>query len=152
MAERDPRTVFVAQNAQLAEAVIKLLAANNIAAEIEQVAPPPSSAFSGLSEEGPQEFPILVTEPKQATEAKDLLTTAENMSLLRAVRDKRAGRTGTVTATCEDCGKSSEWPATAMGTTETCPHCSGYMDIPDPDDDWAGVDFGKEEGEDEAKA
>ena len=152
MAERDPRTVFVAENAQLAEAVIKLLAANNIAAEIEQVSLPPSSAFSGLSAEGPEEFPILVTEPKQAADAKELLTTAENMSLLRAAKEKRATRTGTVTTTCEDCGKSSEWPATAMGTTEICPHCGAYIDIPDPDDDWSGVDFGAEEGEDEAKA
>ena len=37
-----------------------------------------------------------------------------------------------------------------MGTTETCPHCGAYIDIPDPDDDstWADVDFGQEEGED----
>jgi hypothetical protein len=37
-----------------------------------------------------------------------------------------------------------------MGTTETCPHCTGYMDIPDPDDDWSGVDFGDPEGEEKA--
>jgi hypothetical protein len=36
-----------------------------------------------------------------------------------------------------------------MGTTETCPHCSHYMDIPDPDEDWSGVDFDSED--DEAK-
>ena len=30
-----------------------------------------------------------------------------------------------------------------MGTTEVCPHCAGYMDIPDPDDDWSDVDFGE---------
>jgi hypothetical protein len=50
-----------------------------------------------------------------------------------------------VTATCEDCGKSSEWPAAVMGTTEVCPHCGGYMDIPDPDDDFSGMDFGEDE-------
>ncbi len=52
-------------------------------------------------------------------------------------------------AVCEECGKSSEWPAEVMGTTETCPHCQAYMDIPDPDDDWSGVDFG--ESEDDAE-
>ena len=64
-----------------------------------------------------------------------------------AARDPRpaAKRTGTVTAVCEECGKSSEWPATAMGTTETCPHCTAYMDIPDPEDDWSEVDFGEPE-------
>ena len=35
-----------------------------------------------------------------------------------------------------------------MGTTEICPHCNGYMDIPDPDEDWSDVDFGSEEEDD----
>jgi hypothetical protein len=152
MADRDPRTVFVAENAKLAEAVIQLLAANNIAAEIEQPPPPETSAFSGLSQEGPIEFPILVTESKQLDEAKELLTNAENIAALRAIREKRAARTGNVTATCEDCSKPSEWPATAMGTTEVCPHCGGYMDIPDPDDDWSDMDFGEEEDNAESEA
>lgn len=149
MSERDPRTVFVADNAQLAEAALKLLAASGISAEIEQLPPPPISALTGFAEEGPQEFPILVMEPKKVDEAKELLATAENVSLLHAAREKRANRTGNVTAMCEDCGKPSEWPASAMGTTEVCPHCSGYMDIPDPDEDWSDVDFGEEEGEKE---
>ena len=66
---------------------------------------------------------------------------------LYLIREKRASRTGTTTAICEDCGKSSDWPASAMGTTELCPHCQHYMDIPDPDEDWGGVDFGKDEEE-----
>ena len=60
---------------------------------------------------------------------------------------KHAKRTGTVTATCEDCGKSSGVAAAKMGTTEVCPHCGGYMDIPDPEEDWSDVDFGEAEGE-----
>jgi hypothetical protein len=152
MSERDPRTVFVAEDARLAEAVIQLLAANGIAAEIEQAPPAPASALTGLSEEPPGEFPVLVTTAAQVDEAKELLTTAENVATIRAVREKRANRTGTVSATCEDCGKASEWPASAMGTTEVCPHCGGYMDIPDPDEDWSGVDFGDPEGEGEEEA
>jgi hypothetical protein len=150
MADRDPRTVFVAVHPQQAEAVIKILAANGIPAEIEQLPPVPVSALTGLSEEGPQEYPILVTEPKLLDNAKELLTFAVNRELVDAAKNKRASRTGTVTATCEDCGKQSEWPATAMGTTEVCPKCGGYMDIPDPDEDWSDVDFGTED-EDEAK-
>lgn len=147
MADRDPRTVFVADSPRLADAVIQLLTANNIPAEIEETPPVETSALTGMSD-APEEFPILVMDPKKVDEAKELLTSAENQSLLRAVREKRASRTGTVTAVCEDCGKSSEWPAAVMGTTEICPHCNGYMDIPDPDEDWSGVDFGDEEGED----
>jgi hypothetical protein len=153
MAERDPRTVFVAENSQLAEAVIQLLAGSGIPAEIEQPPPVESSAFSGLSVPAHDEFPILVTDPTKVADARELLAMAEKMAAVRAVVEKRAARTGTVTATCEDCGKSSEWPATAMGTTEVCPHCSGYMDIPDPDEDWSDADFGasEEDADDEAK-
>ena len=57
-----------------------------------------------------------------------------------------------MTATCEDCGKPSEWPAVTMGTTDLCPHCGAYMDIPDPDDDWSDVDFGAPEGDEEEEA
>lgn len=60
---------------------------------------------------------------------------------------KRAERTGTVTAVCEECGKSSDWPASSMGTTETCPHCDAFMDVPDPEENWDDVDFGEEDSE-----
>jgi hypothetical protein len=152
MAERDPRTVFVAESAALADAVIQLLAASGIAAEIEQPPPPESSALTGFTESPPEEFPILVTDPTKVQDARELLATAEKMAVVRANVAKRAARTGTVDATCEDCGKTSTWPATAMGTTEVCPHCGGYMDIPDPDEDWSDVDFGEPEGEGEEEA
>ncbi len=151
MAEENPLTVFVAENPQLAEAVIQLLAANNIPAEVGPVAPVETSALTGMSD-APEEFPIIVADEKKAEEARELLATAEKMAAVRATLAKRASRTGTVTATCEDCGKASEWPAAVMGTTEICPHCSGYMDIPDPDEDWSDVDFGAEEGEEEDEA
>jgi len=149
MTERDPRTVFVAENGQVAEAVIQLLAANGIPAEIQQAPLPEQSAFSGLVVPPADEFPILVTEPTKVDEARELLATAEKMAAVRAVVAKREARTGTVTATCEDCNKSSEWPASSMGTTEVCPHCGNYMDIPDPEDDWSGMDFGAAEDEKE---
>jgi hypothetical protein len=151
MADRDPRTVFVAENARVADAVIQLLAAHGIPAEIEQPAPPESSALTGMSSEPAEEFPILVTDPKKLSDARELLTGAENLAAVRAEAAKRAARTGTVTATCEECGKPSEWPAAVMGTTEVCPHCSAYMDIPDPDEDWSGVDFGEAEDENDEK-
>jgi hypothetical protein len=147
MAERDPRTVFVADSPALAEAVLQLLAGHGIPAEIEQPPPPETSALTGFSDAPPEEFPILVTEPTKVDEARGLLATAEKIADVRANVAKRATRTGTVTATCEDCGKPSEWPAKSMGTTEVCPHCGGYMDIPDPDEDWSDVDFGAPEGE-----
>jgi rRNA maturation protein Nop10 len=148
MTERDPRTVFVADSAKLADAVLELLAVNGIAAEIQAVPPPPTSALTGLAEEGtPEEYPIVVTDSAKLDEARELLSTAEKIATVRAIANKRAERTGTVKATCEDCGKESEWPATSMGTTELCPHCGAYMDIPDPDDDWGEMDFGEPEAD-----
>jgi hypothetical protein len=147
MAEGNPLTVFVAENSDLADAVLKLLGSAGI--EAEAASPPPkaeSEPITGITElVTSDEIEIRVTNLKQVEAAKELLTSAVNAAALREVRDKRANRTGTVSAVCEDCGKSSEWPASDMGTTENCPHCGAFMDIPDPDDNWDGVDFGEDE-------
>lgn len=148
MAEENPLTVFVAESQQVAEAVVGLLAANGIPAEVH--VPPidtTSEPLTGASEVvfRNTEFEVRVTAETKLTEAKELIASAVGAGAVRAVREKRAARTGSVTATCEDCDKSSEWPAEVMGTTETCPHCGSYMDIPDPDEDWSGVDFGEAE-------
>ena len=88
----------------------------------------------------------------QAAAARELI--AAEREAVRDVQDrlqKRAARTGTVAAVCEECGKGSDWPAAEAGHTDNCPHCGAYLDIPDPDgeDDWSGVDFGAEGAEDE---
>jgi hypothetical protein len=150
----DPRTVFVADDPKLADAVVQLLAGKGIEAEaVSQPGHTESDPLTGASAGvTPEDFEIRVTDPKKADAAKELLGEAVAASLRQAIREKRASRTGTVTATCEDCGKASEWPASAMGTTDICPHCQGYMDIPDPDDDhWSDVDFGEDEEENEGE-
>jgi hypothetical protein len=144
----DPRTVFVADSRRVADVVIELLAANGIAAEHGASAPHLETGLFGASETVPaEEFPVLATDPKRADDARELLSLAVNKALVKGAQEKRAARTGTVQATCEECGHVSEWPATAMGTTETCPKCGAYMDVPDPDDDWSGVDFGSPDEE-----
>jgi hypothetical protein len=151
MAEQHPQTVFVAENPRVAEAVIRLLAGIGVSAEI--VEPPPateSQPITGITDMvTPDSFEVRVTDSDKVAAARELLDSAAAAVAVAAVREKRATRTGTVTAVCEDCGKSSEWPATAMGTTENCPHCGAYMDVPDPDDDWGGIDFGTEDEGDE---
>jgi hypothetical protein len=144
-AEADPRTVLSTDSPKVADTVIEWLAAEGIAAEL--IVPRPSSdPLTGLTE-GPaeEELEVRVIDVAKVEDARKLLSDAQRTARLHAIRDERAKRTGTVTAVCEECGKSSEWPATAMGTTETCPHCTAYMDIPDPEDDWSGVDFGEPE-------
>jgi hypothetical protein len=153
MSDRDPKCVFVADNDALADAVVKLLASEGVASEA--VAPPPkteSEPITGMTEMiTPDEIEIRVLDATQVKAAKEVLTSAANAAAIRSAREKRANRTGTVTAECEDCGKSSEWPASAMGTTVVCPHCGQYMDIPDPDDDWSDVDIGEDDEDKEPK-
>ena len=153
MDEPNTSTVFVADDIKVAEAVIQFLASQNIPAEVYgEPTKTVSEAVTGVSEILPADrFEIRVTEPKKISDARDLLTSAERAAIIRSVQEKRLQRTGTVTAICEECGKSSEWAAATMGTTERCPHCDAYIDIPDPDDDWSGVDFGKSEEDEDAE-
>ncbi len=49
----------------------------------------------------------------------------------RAERSAASGMT--LNATCEECGKTSPFPAVQMGSVQTCPHCSAYLDLPEED-------------------
>ena len=153
MADADPQTVFVAENSKVADAVVGFLTAAGIAAETVASAPrAETEPLTGMTEVlAGGEIEVRVTDPGRAADAKELLHSAAAAAAVRAIREQRANRTGTVSAVCEECGKSSEWLAVAMGTTETCPHCHNYMDIPDPDDDWSGIDFGTDEEEGETE-
>jgi hypothetical protein len=150
MTESDSLTVFVAESSQVADAVVALLASAGIAAET--VIPPPEVMVEPLpgvtAMAGGSEILVRVPNAAQVADARGLIDSAVTAGVVKAIREKRANRTGTVVAECEECGAKSEWPAAAMGTTETCPHCLAYMDIPDPDDDWANVDVGEPEPDD----
>jgi hypothetical protein len=149
MTEPNPNTVFVAENITIAEAVIQLLSKNNIDSEAfteaTQTISEPVTGVSEMSQAEHIEIRVLV--PTKADEARALLNSVENAAIVQSIREKRKQRTGTVTAVCEECGKSSDWPAEEMGTVANCPSCGAFMDIPDPDDDWSGVDFGEAEDE-----
>lgn len=153
MAEADPNDpiVFTAESAHVAGEVVKLLANNDISAEVStggvKTSTDALTGATGLAETF--EYPVAVTDPAKRKAALELLATEQTAAAVKAIRERRANRTGTVSATCEDCGKASDWPAQAQGTTDLCPHCGGYMDIPDPDDDWSGFDVGAAEDETE---
>lgn len=148
--DRDPRCVLVVKDRVAAEAVAAWLADKGFPAELAvvgEIAAPVGGL--GLEEVPPPELEVRVVNPDHAEPARQAITEQrEALAEARAVAERRAQRTGTVTATCEECGKPSEWPAAEMGTTQDCPHCGAYMDIPDPDDNWDGVDFEAGEAED----
>lgn len=43
-----------------------------------------------------------------------------------------------VTATCEECGESSQFAGALLGTVQDCPHCGKFMDVAasGDDEDW----------------
>jgi hypothetical protein len=153
MSERHPNCVIVTQDRPTAAALAEWLTGKGFPSEVFDAGLPGEAGDAlGFSSATVGGFEVRVADERQLEEARALLAEhAAALEQLRTVQKRREQRTGTVTAECEECGKSSEWPASAMGTTETCPHCQKYMDIPDPDDDWSGVDFGTDEEEGEAE-
>jgi hypothetical protein len=147
--ERDPRVVFVAGDLRAAEEVGAWLGTKGFPCEVvppEHPYEPPDGI--GLAAHAPPGIEVRVLDVDQAQKARDAIDEQREVNqAIRARMERRATRTGTVAATCDECGKTSEWPAADMGTTQDCPHCGAYLDIPDPDDDWSDVDFGAEDEE-----
>jgi hypothetical protein len=147
--ERDPRVVHVAPDLRIAEVLAAWFGEKGYPCEVvppEHPVEPPDGI--GLSSAAAPGVEVRVLDVDQAQKAKDTLAEyLEFDAALRELRERRASRTGTVTATCEECGKPSEWPAADMGSTQECPHCARYMDVPDPDDDWGELDVGTEDDE-----
>ena len=150
MADKSPLSVFTAPDVHLATWVVNKLLEEGIAADVKSDIPATTSdpLTGATSMADPTGFEVLVSDAARVEEAKTVIAEAvEEMKAVVAKREARAASTATVTAACEECGASSEWPTSAMGSTENCPSCSAYMDIPDPDDDWADLDVGAEDGE-----
>ncbi|HEV3386763.1 MAG TPA: hypothetical protein VG097_18245 [Gemmata sp.] len=150
MIYRDPKCVYVGKDGASANMISGILDGAGFPSQVMNEAT--LGGFEGVtgwvpgfSHKGVEVWVIdqaLVEPAKQFLQAE--------LESVEKERQKRASRTGTISAVCEECGKSSDWSADAMGTTNTCPNCGAYMDIPDPDDDWSDVDFGDPEDEDEA--
>jgi hypothetical protein len=143
MTDRDPRCVIVVEEHTTAVALAEFLTAKGFPSEVVQGGQLGKTDDSlGFSETQSPGLEVRVTDPAKAGDARKLLTEhAEAVQIARAAAQRRAERTGTVTATCEECGKSSDWPAAEMGTTQDCPFCGAYMDIPDPEESWDEAEF-----------
>jgi hypothetical protein len=151
--ERHPLCVHVVEELRVAAALADWLTEKGYPAQAFTPNPAAEAGDSlGISEASHPGIEIRVAKPEHVAPARQaLVDQAEEVAAVRQAKERRAARSGTVTAVCDECGKSSEWPAAAMGTTENCPHCTQYMDIPDPDDDWGDVDFGSDDEENGAE-
>jgi hypothetical protein len=140
---RDPRCVLVADTLAEAEAAIGWFAGRDIVAQVIE-----ENTLGGLdglnifTGVGARGWEVWVDNPDVADRARQML--ADDQAAKEATRQ---ARTGTVDATCEECGRSATYPAAEQGTIQDCPHCGRMIDVPDPDEDW---DVGQTEEGDEA--
>src|SRR5690242_3148684 len=103
----DPRTVLVTDSHKVAQTVVEWLASVGIVAEVTlpRLASnvDPIAGLTDLSSD--DEMQVRVLDVEKVPDAMKLLSEAQRTAQLHAIREQRAQRTGTVTATCEDCGK-----------------------------------------------
>jgi hypothetical protein len=72
-----------------------------------------------------------------AGQAAELIRTYEEQKRQR--RHPEQG-TGQIEVVCEECGKTTTFPASLDGTTQECAHCRAYVDVGDqPWDDDLGT-------------
>ena len=129
---RDPRCVFVAESLAQAEAVIGWLGGADIAATVIE-----ENTLGGLdglnifTGVGARGWEVWVDQPDAAERARQLIADFEATR-----KAEQESRTGTVDVTCEECGASTTFAATELGTIQDCPKCGAMVDVPDPADDW----------------
>ena len=84
--------------------------------------------------------PKVWIEEADVERAKLILQEYDKQNVNRqAVDDGRVESVGPpMDVVCDECGKSSQWPAAKKGSVQNCPHCRAYIDIGDDVefDDW----------------
>src|SRR4051794_11933134 len=120
MIYRDPKCVHIDNNLARARLVAGWLDGQGIPAAV--MDENTLGGFEGLVSILPSKLSlrgveVWVNNPDDADRARQLL--AERAAHLEA----KANRTGTVDATCEECGKVATFPAAEQGTIQDCPHC-----------------------------
>src|SRR5262245_50304541 len=107
--ERDPRVVHVAPDLRTADLVAAWFGEKGFLCDVvvpEHPAEAPDGI--GLTAAAAPGVEVRVIDVDQAQKARDALTDfLESGRALHELRERRAARTGTVSATCEECGKAS---------------------------------------------
>ncbi len=133
---REQCCVFIGESFADAETAAAFLNSEGVPASV--VDPSAVGGMEGLSllagaSTGGRE--VWVRNPAAAAYARQLL--AEHANELRAARERK---TGLLQVDCEDCGAMVKFPAAMAGTVQECPNCGAYLDVFDPDDEWADND------------
>jgi hypothetical protein len=140
---RDPKCVHVDQNLASANLVATWLGGQGIPAEVMNEMT--LGGFEGLVSILPSKLSfrgveVWVNNPADVGRARQLLAGR------KVEVETKTARTGTVEATCDECGGVATFSAAEQGTIQDCPHCRAMLDVPDPDEDW-DVGEPEEDGE-----
>ena len=138
---RDPKCVYVGNDFGQANVVAGWLQGQGIPAEVMNQATMGGLISPALT--GATGMEVWVVDAAQAPEAIRLL--GDHM-VSQITRDQRGPP---LFVTCEECGKTSNFPAKQRGSVQECPHCTAYLDVEDLDagdeSDDAGASQGSEE-------
>lgn len=144
MIARNSKCVYVANTVDTAQQVAAWLSEAGVPAEVtDHRELGDAESLTGIMHDDPRQVEVWVVNVEQITEAQSLLVAMADE--LESKIQVMTVPTGNVTAVCEECGKSSEFPAAERGTVQTCPHCHKWIDIPAPDDDWDVGDSASED-------
>ncbi len=79
---------------------------------------------------------VWVDKPTAAV-AAELIEAYEEQNRARRLPDQRSG---VLQVGCEECGQTTDFPASLGGTTQECSHCRAFVDVGDlPWDEDFGV-------------
>ena len=138
MINRDPRCVFVANTMAHAVVTANWLNEQGIAAEVMDLMT--LGGLEGLTAWAPgisaRGLEVWVLDASKAPEARRVL--AEHAAA-RARQAEEAKEGGDLEVVCEECGRTSVFPAAQRGTVQDCPHCGEYLDVEvpgSPSEDW----------------
>ncbi len=138
---QQPTLVYTAESTVEAQTVVQLLKDNGIPSYAQEAAE--GSDMAGLAALGgssPFQPQQILVEKAAFGAAVKLLREFEKRDGSSADSDAPKSNSPIV-AQCEECDASSEFPAEADGTTQTCPKCQAFMDVGSLD--WGDEDFGE---------
>src|SRR5262245_48446029 len=130
MSDRDLRLVFIADSVDEGHIMVACLAAEGIEARF--LNDLSLGGFTGHHGELPGRAylrEVWVIDPDNADRARQIVR--EKVAAFAEARTLRLRQRDPVSATCEECGQSAEFPAAEIGTVQDCPHCGAYLDVPD---------------------
>lgn len=131
MIYRDPKCVHVADSLSEAESVVHFLKGQGLAAEV--MNPATLGGLLGLtwlSRTGVSANGLEVW-VNDAADAPQALARLKEFAAEQTRKAEEKDAQGPVAADCEECDRTSTFPAAQRGTTQDCPHCGAYLDVPD---------------------